>query len=131
MNVYSSFIHNHPKLETTGKSSTGERINEKMAYPYSGYYSAIERKLLTHGTSEALHQVKAARLLYDLIYRVFWKLQSSKDRHQISGGWGWGEGSPQRRQAEIYEGNELVYILILETATQLYFKNHRTECLKT
>ena len=44
MNVYSSFIHNHPKLETTGKSSTGERINEKLAYPYSGYYSAIERK---------------------------------------------------------------------------------------
>lgn len=40
------------------------------------------------------------------------------------------KGSPQKRQAEIYEGNELVYILIMETATQLYFKNHKTELLK-
>jgi len=59
-----------------------------------GYCLAIKRKTIDAWNLRSLTPSRSSTP--SLIYTMFWKPQNSKNRHQISGGWGRGEGSPQR-----------------------------------
>ena len=46
MNVYSSFIHNNQKLETTQMSSSGQMVSQTVVPSTMDYYSITKKELI-------------------------------------------------------------------------------------
>lgn len=91
MNVYSSFIRNSQKLETTNMFFNRWIVKQLVVQPLSLINSAINRfKLLIHATTWVnLQRVKNTMpkdsILYDPIYITSLKWKNYRNREQISG----------------------------------------------
>ena len=93
VSVYSSFIHNFPKLEATKISFNRQIYKQTVVHPYNGI-SFTDKKMSyqavkTHGGNlNAYYLVKEASLegyiLHDSNYMTLWKRQNYRHSRKVS-----------------------------------------------
>lgn len=100
MSVYSSFIHNHQKLETTKIFNKRGMDKQSWYISTTEYYTAIKgNRLLTHATAW-MNVAKWKKpdpkdyIFYGSIYTTlsYWKRQNDRDGKQSNGCQGWWRG---------------------------------------
>lgn len=97
LNIYISFIHNCPNLDTIQKSITC-MDKQSLLHPYSGILLSNDNKLLIHAETwihfkfimwnKRIQTWKVTHILYDSIYMPLWKRHScsSENRSVLHGG---------------------------------------------